>query len=145
MKMMTAIGLCGAGLVLGACVPEYGAGPGGPPPPVQEVQPASLPSSFAPTRRNYIQVSGNPGSGSGSTQICVTNSVSFDKGFKVNGGSLVAVEKGQRKCRSANGNNANVTFFTRAAGLGGLKERTTHTLNLTGWGGGTIEMDWTGE
>ena len=145
MKLTTTFALAGSTVLLAACVPDYGTNPGGPPAPIAAPEPAALPGSFAPTRRNYVQVSGNPGNGSGATNICLTNSVRFDKGFAVGGGSMIAVERGQRKCVQTSSSSANVTFYTRAAGLGGLKERTSHNINLTGWGGGTVEMDWTGE
>jgi len=117
---------------------EGGGGPAAPAPP----QPAPLPESLSTTDQDGVLVAGTPGNGSGQVELCLTTVVGmWRKELRITGGATLSGEQGSYECVSLE--PALVRFeMAKAKAFGVMTGVGYATLDLTGWGGGTVFVNW---
>lgn len=143
--MRTAAALVLVGLSAAACTvttspPPGGGGGGGGGGGLP--QPAPLPSSLSTADGDDIGVSGQAGSGSGPAQLCLTSRAGmWRKELRIAGGTTLVSENGTSDC--ANVDAGFVRFeIVKAKAFGVMTGVGNGSLDLTGWGGGTVTVEW---
>lgn len=104
---------------------------------------AQLPASLSTAESvDSVGVGGQAGSGSGPAQLCLTTSAGmWRKEIRLANGVVLASENGTRDCANV---NAALTRFelVKAKTFGVMTGVGFGTLDLTGWGGGVVTINW---
>ena len=103
---------------------------------------AQLPATLRTADGDSIRVSGSAGSGSGPTLLCLqTASGMWAKTLTFSNGSNLHSEGGTRACTNVLAGNVQFKFI-KAKFAGVMTYVGSSSLDLTGWGGGTVTIDW---
>lgn len=119
--------------------PAPPAPPAPPPPPPRDPMPTSLSTQTGDTITVVTRRTGGA-----TVRLCMRNAVTFDKGFSINGGTRVNVDRGQTQCREVAPGFANITLFKRRL-PGAMRPVGNHQINFRGYEGFTITMNWVGD
>jgi hypothetical protein len=102
-----------------------------------------LPATIATAEAiDIVAVSGQPGSGTGLVQLCLTTIPGmWRKEIRISGGATLASEGGTTDCEQI---NAGLTQFelVKAKAFGIMTGVGFSSLDLTGWGGGVVTLAW---
>lgn len=103
---------------------------------------ASLPSQLQTADGDSIRVFGSAGSGSGPTLLCLkTASGMWAKALNFSNGAVLNSEGGTRACTNVSASNVQFDFV-KAKFAGVMTYVGSSSMNLTGWDGGTVTIDW---
>ncbi|MEE9426538.1 MAG: hypothetical protein V3V25_00195 [Paracoccaceae bacterium] len=102
----------------------------------------ALPSSLQTADSDSIRVVGSPGSGSGPTLLCLkTTSGMWAKALNFSNGAVLNSEGGTRACTNVAAGNVQFDFI-KAKFAGVMTYVGSSSMNLTGWEGGTVTINW---
>lgn len=103
---------------------------------------ASLPSQLQTADGDTVRVFGSSGSGSGPTLLCLkTASGMWAKALNFSNGAVLNSEGGTRACTNVNAGNVQFDFV-KAKFAGVMTYVGSSSMNLTGWEGGTVTINW---
>ncbi len=103
---------------------------------------AALPSSLQTADGDSIRVVSTPGSGSGPTLLCLkTSSGMWAKALNFSNGAVLNSEGGTRACTNVAAGNVQFDFI-KAKFAGVMTYVGSSSMNLTGWEGGTVTINW---
>ncbi len=103
---------------------------------------AALPSRLQTADGDSIRVFGSAGSGSGPTLLCLkTGSGMWAKALNFSNGAVLNSEGGTRACTNVSASNVQFDFV-KAKFAGVMTYVGSSSMNLTGWDGGTVTIDW---
>lgn len=108
-------------------------------------QGAPLPQSLSTADNDSIAVWGIPGNGSGNVRVCLqTIPGMWKKDIAFEGGAVLRSEGGTQDCIVTPPGFARFEFI-KAKAFGVMTGVGYGSLDLTGWGGGTVNIMWTAD
>lgn len=101
-----------------------------------------LPSSLGTADNDQIGVAGMTGNGNGDVRLCLqTRSGMWKKDIRVSGVGVLRSEGGTTDCILVSPGLVRIEMIK--AKMGGVMTGVGYgSLDLTGWGGGTVTIDW---